>query len=339
VPTSRRVGTALRAFAHLTLAAAADKVSPIVRHRASIAQQKVMGFATLNPSYGLHRCKALAFESARGMMVCYLDDSGTDAASPILTMAGYVGLRPMWAAFEQSASKIFAEFGITTLHGKEFNDTKGQFKGWSRKKKEAFIARLIVELKKAALFGVMASISKTAFAKAKDLGEHEQQSPYGFCFGEILDQIMFSAVMKAAASNGATLSFVVEAGNKNDADVVRVFNKAKADPRNAGAELVLRSVEFANKTSTIALQMADFLAFTGRRYAAQSEGAKKYLPMTDLQKVAFFAIPTAASLSHTFLSNAEIETGDKDPKVWREASPWLDKPPVKGHKRKRRKRA
>jgi hypothetical protein len=35
--------------------AAADEVSPIVGHRASIAQQKVMGFATLNPSYGLFR--------------------------------------------------------------------------------------------------------------------------------------------------------------------------------------------------------------------------------------------------------------------------------------------
>jgi hypothetical protein len=34
-------------------AAAADKVSPIVRHRASIAQQKMMGFAAFNPSYGL----------------------------------------------------------------------------------------------------------------------------------------------------------------------------------------------------------------------------------------------------------------------------------------------
>jgi hypothetical protein len=34
-------------------AAATDIVSPIVRHRASIAQIKVMGFATLNPSYGL----------------------------------------------------------------------------------------------------------------------------------------------------------------------------------------------------------------------------------------------------------------------------------------------
>jgi hypothetical protein len=50
-------------------AAAADKVSPIVRHRASMAQQKVMGFAEpviepatsgrtrwLNPSYGLLQC-------------------------------------------------------------------------------------------------------------------------------------------------------------------------------------------------------------------------------------------------------------------------------------------
>jgi hypothetical protein len=34
-------------------AAAADEVSPIVCHRASIARMKVMGFATLNPSYGL----------------------------------------------------------------------------------------------------------------------------------------------------------------------------------------------------------------------------------------------------------------------------------------------
>jgi hypothetical protein len=35
-------------------AAVADKVSPIVRHRTSMAQLKVMGFAALNPSYGLH---------------------------------------------------------------------------------------------------------------------------------------------------------------------------------------------------------------------------------------------------------------------------------------------
>jgi hypothetical protein len=41
-------------------AAAADKVSPIVRHRASTAQLKAMGFAALNPSYRLRLCTPYA---------------------------------------------------------------------------------------------------------------------------------------------------------------------------------------------------------------------------------------------------------------------------------------
>jgi hypothetical protein len=43
---------------HEEKAVAADKISPIVRHCASIAQLKVMGFATLNPSYELLRATA-----------------------------------------------------------------------------------------------------------------------------------------------------------------------------------------------------------------------------------------------------------------------------------------
>jgi hypothetical protein len=135
---------------------------------------------------------------------------------------------------------------------------------------------------------------------------------------------MWSIVMKRAASLGGTLSFMVEAGNKNDGDLFRIFNKAKWDPRNLGAEKVLTSVTFVNKTSTIALQMADFLAFTGRRYAVHCVRVRKYLPLTDLQKITFHAIPTAVSLSHTFLTNEEIKAGLKDPNTWRDASPWLD---------------
>jgi hypothetical protein len=258
------------------------------------------------------------------MMVCYLDDSGTDMQSPVLTMAGYVGLQPRWVAFEKSATRIFAAFKVTSLHAHEFNGTKGQFKGWSRKRKEAFIASLLIELKKAALFGVMASMTKTAYAKAKSLGEHAQQSPYGHCFGQVLDAIMWSAQMKTAASKGATLTFVVERGNKNDADVTRMFNKAKWDPRNRGAEKVLKSVELANKTSTIALQMADFLAFTGRRHALLCERQKKYLPLTDLQKVTLYSIPIANAHSHKFQTNDEIAASVRDPNMWRNETPWLD---------------
>ena len=43
--------TALSQIGREEKAAAADEVSPIVRHPASIAQLKPMGFATLNPCY------------------------------------------------------------------------------------------------------------------------------------------------------------------------------------------------------------------------------------------------------------------------------------------------
>jgi hypothetical protein len=259
------------------------------------------------------------------VLICYLDDSGTDDASPLVTMAGYVAPLPRWIAFERSAKDIFAEFEVAQLHGKEFNDTKGNFEKWPRRRKEIFAARLYVELKKIVSFGVTASMSKVAFAKAKSLPghEHPSKSAYGHCFGEILDQIMYSAAMKNAATFGATLSFVVEAGNKNDADVLRIFNEAKWSPRNLGVDKVLKSVSFVDKGSTIALQMADFLAFHARRYAMQCEKARGYLPMSDLQKIIFYAIPTAITLSHEYRTNQEIKAGIKDPNRWRTASfPW-----------------
>jgi Protein of unknown function (DUF3800) len=256
------------------------------------------------------------------VLVCYLDDSGTDRSAPILAMAGYVGSLHRWRAFERSAKDIFDEFGVTELHAKEFNDTKGEFRKWSRRKKEAFIARLYFELRKAALFGVTASIAKSAFGKAKSLGEHPRQSPYGFCFGKILNQIMWSAAMKTAAANGATLSFVVEAGNKNDADVRRIFNEEKWSPRHLGVDRVLKKISFANKASTIALQMADFLAFHARRHQAQCERVRHYRPLSDFQRLIFQLIPTTADLSHEFLTHEEIKAGFKDPKRWRKVSPW-----------------
>jgi hypothetical protein len=57
-------------------AAAADEVSSIVCHHASIAQLKVMGFAALNPSYGLrhhaHAINAAAEAIVPGRPIRYL---------------------------------------------------------------------------------------------------------------------------------------------------------------------------------------------------------------------------------------------------------------------------
>jgi hypothetical protein len=238
-------------------------------------------------------------------------------------MAGYVASFTGWALFEQDARKTFADFKVSALHAKEFNDTKGDFEGWSRRKKEAFAARLYWDLVKVVHFGVSASIKKVAHARAKSLGEQPSESPYGHCFRQILDQIMPSAVMKTAALRGGTLSFIVEGGNKNDADVVRVFNEEKWSPRHVGVEKYLKGVSFADKRSCIALQMADFLAYHARRYVMHCEWARAYLPLSDLQKVAFHAIPTAVCINYEFRTNEEIEASIVDPSRWRTITPWM----------------
>jgi hypothetical protein len=252
------------------------------------------------------------------VLICYLDDSGT-GDEPIITMSGYIAAYPRWLEFEQAAGKIFAAFGITELHGKEFNATKGQFKGWSRKKKEALAAHLYFQLRGISALGIDCGITRTAYHKARfEHGEAPNESGYGNCFRRIVDFIMRSDMMKYHVSqHKATLSFVVEAGNKNDADINRVFNQMKFNPNHVGVVDVLKSVSFADKGSAIALQMADFPAFHSRRYKSQCEKAKSYLPLTDLQKVIFHAIDTKTSLNHVYLTNEEIASGYKEHNTWR----------------------
>jgi hypothetical protein len=59
------------------------------------------------------------------VLVCKLDASGTDAANPIVTMGGYVGMLSGWLDFEVRARALFDRYGVTVLHAKEFYDTDG----------------------------------------------------------------------------------------------------------------------------------------------------------------------------------------------------------------------
>jgi hypothetical protein len=256
------------------------------------------------------------------VIVCYLDDSGT-GEEPIITIAGYIGTHSRWLDFEREAKNIFDAFGISELHGKEFNATKGQFRGWPQKKKEALAAHLYLQLREISALGIDCGITRTAYRRARfEHGHYPNESGYGNCFRRIVETIMRSDLMKYYVSEyQATLSFVVEGGNKNDADILRVFHEMKFNPSHVGVVDVMNSVSFADKGSTIALQMADFLAFHSRRYKSQCEKAKSYLPLTDLQKVIFHTVDTKTSLNHGYLTNEEIRSEYKDPTTWRIIDP------------------
>jgi type II secretory pathway component PulF len=93
------------------------------------------------------------------MLYFFLDDGGTDARSPVITMAGYVALGHHWAIFDKRAKKLYARY-VTQLHASDFHGTKGEFAGWSGDKKMEFVRELFTLVRKGCVLGVSVSVVK-----------------------------------------------------------------------------------------------------------------------------------------------------------------------------------
>lgn len=82
--------------------------------------------------------------------------------------------------------------------------------------------------------------------------------------------------------NGHKLSFVIEQGNKNNNDARLVYNELYLSHPSG---LAFGGLSFADKDSTISLQMADLLAFYIRRYGNFVEKERRYVPRPDMVNI------------------------------------------------------
>jgi len=212
------------------------------------------------------------------VIVCKLDASGTDGGNENVCMAGYVAQLSAWMDFELVARSVLDRYGVGILHAKEFYDTKGDFAGWSRDKKEAFIREIQYKCILGRIdAGVIFGAPKSEWIKAKRTHNlAHQESAFGFCFRVIIDQLFGDIVIREALGKGETLTFVLESGDQNAGDAQRIFNEARAF--SSWNRDKLYSFGFAPKESAIGLQVADFLAVTSRKYIDQYSPETGYPP-------------------------------------------------------------
>jgi hypothetical protein len=209
------------------------------------------------------------------VLVCKLDASGTDAANPIITMGGYVGMLNGWLVFEIRARALFDRYGVTVLHAKQFYDTDGEFEGWSRVKKETFIRELQDCVLGRLDLGITTSTIKAEFLKVKkerNIGHNE--SVFGFCLRHTIARLLSDVVLEAVFNKGLDLTIIHESGDENAGDAQRVFNQIKSVSPEHNRRL--RSFGFADKASTIGLQIGDFLAVTSRKYVGKYSDTTGY---------------------------------------------------------------
>ena len=224
------------------------------------------------------------------LLVCNLDESGTNKQSPIVTIGGYIAVASAWSDFEVTARSIFNAYGLGYLHGVEFQNRKPPFNTWSPIKQRTFVTELFDVVRRTVEFGVTFSVRKDAYLQAKQVhGRHRNESAYGFAFRGALEHILHDEVVRLAISDyQARLSFVVESGCANQDDLRRIFEIHKAHPSLTS---FMGGLDFADKKSTIALQIADFLAYQSRRYVAACEERGGYAPMPDVFAIMTDRIP------------------------------------------------
>jgi hypothetical protein len=209
------------------------------------------------------------------VLVCKLDASGTDAENPIVTMGGYVGLLTGWLDFEVRARMIFDRYEVAVLHAKKFYVTDGDFVGWTRVKKQTFVRELQDCILGRLDLGISTSLVKAEHAKmkkARNIGHNE--SDFGFCLRHSIARLVSDPVMDEAFKKGFDLTIVHESGDENAQDAQRVFNEIKRASSEHNRRL--RSFGFADKASTIGLQIGDFLAVTSRKYVGKYSDATGY---------------------------------------------------------------
>jgi len=210
--------------------------------------------------------------AGRGVMlvfVCYLDDSDAEQ-SAVVTMAGYAARIESWRIFEDEVEPIFQRYGVEILHAVDFHGNRGIYKNWSGVKKNTFVDEVYGVAVRHIPLALSRSMHKKNYkARQRELGINQSMSAYGVVFGTIVH-----AVARANSLSGEIqkdgVSFVVESGHNNNAEIEKYFHKNKSHEIFAG---VLRTLSFSGKSESRAIQLADFFAFYSRREAARMAAA------------------------------------------------------------------
>lgn len=194
------------------------------------------------------------------MFVCYLDDSGKDPQNPITTLAGYVASEASWSHFESNVEAVFEEFSVDILHARDLHNTDGNFKNWSRSKKQEFVSRVCETMAPHVPLGLSFSVEKRAYESRRNEDRargREMRTPYAYCFRIIIDWLLKQAEIRAAG-----VSFVLECGHQNNAEARLVLQEVR---QRHGLEAVLGTISFHTKDDSRAIQLADLFAYYSRR--------------------------------------------------------------------------
>lgn len=188
--------------------------------------------------FGEHLSAMLLGDGDRRLAViafnAFLDEAGTHAGAPVVTVAGFYGNKEQWALFRESWGPFSLDF-----HAKN---------------SEHRFPELCAAIEKSGINGIFVTIGKISYkTSATERVKSRLGNTYALC--------AFMCAMKICDEVQAPTSFVFERGQPNFSFVQKIL----LDMLDAG-NTCIASVTPAKKTDFIELHAADFISHCASAY-------------------------------------------------------------------------
>lgn len=188
----------------------------------------------------------------------YFDESGTDAKSGVLCVAGYIFLEEMVGPFEAEWTAMLEKYGLPFFHMVDCAHGTGVFRAITAEQRIEAQKEAIKLTRKYACKGIALSIDKAAFPKIGIGGKKIWTTPYTFLCGQVL-----YGVRDWANETGfdGEIEYVFESGA--DGEVKAVDETVNALLGTAEVRKIFRYGRhvYAKKKEALPLQSADLLAW------------------------------------------------------------------------------
>ena len=217
------------------------------------------------------------------MLRAYMDESGTHAGSPALTVAAYVGEAKDWRTWTKkwNAAKRSnpKRRPIKVYHATDAEQLRGEFEGWTHGEVGCLVQKLLLIMNETPLLGVVIGIQMNAFRAAMD-GRDDLNAlfgnPYVACFQWLVSIILH---FQGRTGNNDRIGFIHEC-NDYQHEALNAFNWVAARGNPQGS---IVGIQFGTKESHTPLQAADILAFEGNK-RVRDPGRPERRPWTALSR-------------------------------------------------------
>ena len=191
------------------------------------------------------------------MLQAYFDESGSHAGSPVLTVATVVSTQEGWCAFEDEWQAVLDRYRVRGLHMKHYAQFQGDFQGWTQDRQRQFALELLPILKKHACFGFGCSLPMDDWKEVM-ADRFPHWNPLTFLFRCCLDAIQLTPLL----SQEERIACKFEWNQEIIGEATEVFRKWRDEFEQNER---FRSFGFVKKEDAHGLEVADLLAYEGRK--------------------------------------------------------------------------